>query len=119
MDPAKRDIKIVTGDTFRLGFRVYTRAQNSSTKTYQDLTGYTGTAKLRRHESDDETLLTFTVAVDPDQVTNRGLVRVSATAVQTAALTEGGVWACSLTSPGGDKYTWVKGAAYVSPGVTR
>ena len=119
MEPANRDIKITTGDTFRIGFRVYTRAQNSNTKTYIDLTGYTGVAKMRKHEADETVLLSFTVAVDPDQTTNRGLVRVTATAVQTAALTEGGVWACSLTSPGGEKYTWVRGTAFISPGVTR
>lgn len=119
LEAAKRDITIKTGDTFRLAFRLYTRDPETGVKTYQDLTGYTGRSFMREHQDSEDALAVFTVTIDPDQTANRGLVRVTLSAVDTLSLDSDGVWAVALVSPGGEVTTWVEGAVNVRKGVAR
>ena len=108
MEPAKKGITVTQGETFRLAFRLYSRNPDTGATTYMDLTGYTGRCVVREFPN-SAAITTLTVTIDPDQVTNRGLVRLYGSPVTTALIDRDGIWAVSLTAPNGDIDTWVEG----------
>ncbi len=115
MKPAIKDIEIRRNDTFRGAFRIWTLV--NGVKTYTNLSGYVGKAQMRQIATSSDVLLEFDVQVDLSML---GLVRFSATPVQTAALPmDGGVYDLQLTSPSGDIDTFLTGGARVVSGVTR
>jgi hypothetical protein len=118
----KWDDRLRRGDTFRMGFRPahLDLSTEPPTKVYDyNFTGHTGKAQLRRSADSPTVLLEFTVSI-PDQSLTPGMVWVTATAAQTAALTEdSGVYDVQLTSGTGDVFTIAGGNIYIDPDVTR
>lgn len=80
-----------------------------------DLTGYTGTAQIRKHYSSSNAV-NFSVSLD----SIAGDVTLSLTASQTNAMLAGRyVYDVELESPAGIRSRIVEGILTVTPGVTR
>lgn len=119
VNPIRWDDRLRRGDSFRLGFRPC-HVDDDGVKTYDfNYTGYTGQAQLRRSANSSVVLLEFTVAI-ADQDLTPGLVWVTATAAQTAPLTEdSGVYDVQLTSPTAEVQTIAYGMLTIDADVTR
>lgn len=120
MQPIVYDTKLVRGDDFSRTFRVGRMVDGA--KVFDiDFTGHTGLAQLRRNTDATVVLLTFAVTIPDQSVTgNKGKFTITATKVQTAALTvESGVYDVQLTSGSGQTTTWATGRISVIPDVSR
>lgn len=119
--PLKYDIYAPKGDTYRRGVRI----MNQVTGTYDDLTGCTVAAQARATLFDSTPIFDFTVTLDPDQVTNPGLLELEIPDTVTSEFgtfpdyTQIGVWDFELTWPSGDVVTYLEGDVYTKGDVTR
>jgi hypothetical protein len=109
----RHDIVVQQNATYSQRYEYY----DPTNTTPINLTGYTATAQLRATHDAATVLLTFTCTITP----LTGLVVVSATAIQTAALVapSEAVWDILLTAPGGAVERFIEGRAEITPGVTR
>lgn len=117
--PAQVDLPVYRGDPVDASFRLYSTPDRGVTKTYLDLTGYTGRAQVRSSADDDVVLLELVVEVaDPQEGDLLGVVMISSG--PTGDVPPGfAVWDLELTPPGGSPRTWLAGAVPVTGDVTR
>lgn len=108
------DITIYQGDDFEFQFRVRDASRN-----YLDLTGSVPAAQIRASTLSDVVLADFDAQL-ADQAVSPGLVTLSLTSLQTAALDTGTkVWDVQITDPDGKVTTYLFGAVTIKPQVTR
>lgn len=111
---ADQDLTLTQGDDFDFSFRI-----KDANGNYTDLTGQVPESQIRASLTAPDVLATFT-AVLGDQVASPGLVVLSLTGAQTAALdTAPKVWDVQLTDTGGKVTTYLSGKVIVKPQVTR
>lgn len=87
-----------------------------------NLTGYTAALQIREYYAATTTLLSLTSspAAGITITAGTGTIAISATAVQTGAITAGNyVYDCEITDGTGVVTRIVQGEAYISPQVTR
>lgn len=109
-EPKRRDLTIVTGDSFKLVVRL--SETNSGTKTPIDLTGYEAAAQLR--DAPRQRLLADFTATVTDAV--NGEITLSLTTSQTACLTADGAWDLQvrlIANPTNNTHTLLYGTARV------
>jgi hypothetical protein len=120
------------GDDKRYPFRVRYRNLDGTVGAAVDLTGCIAKAQIRPTYASTEVLAEFTATVAVDQVNQRGIVLLSLTAAQTAALAVPssaqpddagyyliGVWDVQITYPDGRVQTYLVADARLHPQVTR
>lgn len=119
--PLTYDIYAPKGDTYRRGVRI----KNQVTNTYEDLTGVVLAGQVRSTLFDTTDMFDLTLAIDPDQVTNMGLLwlEIPDTISETFPLypdwIQFGVWDLEVTWPSGDVVTYLSGDVYTKGDVTR
>jgi hypothetical protein len=131
MPAPAQTMKLWQGDTKRTGFRVRFVNADGTAGDAVDLTGCTALAQIRS-AFDAAVMVAFTAAPAADQVGSKGVVTMSLTAAQTAALAvpvgvapdaEGffriGVWDVQLTYPDGRVQTYHHGPVLLHPEVSR
>ena len=90
--------------------------ENSTSNAASDLTGYTGSAQLRKHSSSSKSY-SFTVSF-PDR--SSGVVKLALTDTTTKRIKPGRyIYDLILTDSTGNKERVVEGSALVREGVTR
>ncbi len=117
MVPATKDLTLYRGDSFDLPVRLRQKLINGSLGDPVDLTGCTVDAEIRSTEDEAGVVATFGCDLDADPTT--GIVTLSLTKVETAALTGGGVWDMQITFPDGKTQTYLAGKVYLTKDVTR
>ena len=111
---ARRDIAIYQGDTYG---HVLTVTNDATPPVATNVTGRTFAAQLRRRPQDSTVAAQF--AVDMTNAAT-GVVQLSLTAVQTAALVGGGVYSWDVHMiTGSSVLTLFAGEAVVTAEVTR
>lgn len=104
--PATLPLAFYEGDTFTYPFRIRVAGPGA----YVDLTDHDVKCQLRK--GDGTLVLEITCTVDPDQVTNTGLVTLSLTKVETtglvAAAGTGPAADVEITNPSGERRTYIK-----------
>lgn len=121
MIPAKHDITIRRGDTFRLFFRLRTKNPDGTPGDYQDLTSWgLGLAQVR--DGQDAVVWTMTVT-KANQVTYPGGVLLSITAALTTsafpATLTGHKWDFEIENDLGETDTYLEGDVTLVKDVSR
>lgn len=116
-----QDFVIQQGDDWSRSFRRGTRADAEAEIEYVDLTGWTGACHFRQKANATDVLAELDVEIDPDQVTNKGLITITLSAEDAATLPTKRplVWDLELTSPAGLTRTYLRGEITVIAEVTR
>jgi len=119
MRPGTYNIQHYQGDTLLLPIRIRDTNTDGTPGPYESLTGWTGKAQIR--SSAAALIEELTVTIDPDQVTNTGLLTVGATHAQTAlwTVTNGWVWDLQLTNGAGQVRTILAGTVTITAEVTK
>lgn len=113
-------LPIYQGDVRRWSFRVRERNTDGTAGNPRDLTGVTVRAQIRATAANQQILVSWTAAAAADQVASPGVVLLSLTPAQTAALPAGkAVFDVELTFPNGDVQTYLTGEINVIAEVTR
>ncbi len=112
MLPVKEAITIRRGDTFT---KIVEGVLTSLAPL--DVNGWTAVAQWRP-KKDSPTVQTFTVTKSVTETNTVLHLELKLSAVQTAAITENGVWDLQVTGPSGAVTTWVEGPAYFEKDVT-
>ena len=109
----KLDLEVAQGATFSLTLTI-----QDSTGTAINLTSYTGAAQIRRNYGDSSAVVAFTVTFTDR---TNGIVTISLTSTQTAALTANQkcVWDMTLTDGSSTVSRILQGNVTISPRVTR
>ena len=109
MEPARYDITIHQGATFNLGLQYKT-----DSGVPVNMSGYTvaaqlwnrlGTSKISNFD------FSWTTQIS-------GSFRLKLTSAVTSGITEQGQYDVLITEPGGDKYYFLQGTAFLDPGLT-
>lgn len=119
MIPAKYDITLYRGDTFRRTFRIRTINEDKTPGPYADLTGCTPLAQVRSAERAPTIVETIgSVILDQTDPATLGSITISLTATQTAELADSTRWDIQLTHPNGDVHTYLAGGVTAKGQVT-
>lgn len=110
VEPGTHNFTIYQGATFELDLQY-----KDSTGTGVNMAGYSVAAKLADLTDNSDILATFTTSITDASV---GKFQIKLTAIQTAALTKGGLYDVLITQPDGDKYYILQGRVFLDPGIT-
>lgn len=109
MDPAKYDITIHQGATFALALQY-----KDSTGTPVNMSGYTVAAQLwNRLGTAKISDFTFSWTSQAS-----GSFKIKLSSAVTSGITEQGQYDVLVTEPGGDRYYFLQGSAFVDLGLT-
>ena len=104
------NITINSGTNFQNTFTM-----KNSDGTVIDLTGYSGTSKIRKYPTDSLNVQSFAVGIN----STAGLITISMESATTAELGEGrNYYDVILTNSDGDIYKVIEGTAIVNPTVS-
>lgn len=117
MLPAKYDIKVYRGDTWRRVVRFRTINADGTSGAYADLTGCVPLAQVRTAAKAPDILATLVTAV-LDQTAEPGAVQIELRAVDTAELPDSARWDLQLTHPNGDVHTYLAGRVIATGQIT-
>jgi len=113
---ASHDLQIAQGATYSQ----VVNWKTGSTPTFVNTTGYTARMQLRTSYTAASASLELTTANSRISLTNAGVITLSLTATETAALAAGRyVYDLEMVSSGGLVTRLLEGVATVSPEVTR
>jgi hypothetical protein len=121
--PGSYGLNIYQGDRIEKAFRLRDAEYDSQGKIipgdYKDLTGYTAQAEIRKSKGQSIPDASFTCTIDPDQITNAGLVTIVLLPADCKALNEGGyLWDLQLKLDAAHIKTYLAGPVVVIGEVT-